>query len=175
MIKVIFLTIIFAFVSSFSGFSQTGNQIELKKKRYYQNDKKLKSKELKSILLSDPESAVEYKIAKKNSTIAAVPAGIGSLLCFYGVGVMLKQSADESNAISNGDIYYQSDQSKFVTPVLVGTGLIIVAVPFMISSNKHLKKSVSIYNSKKTSTGYRDEMKLNFGLTKNGVGITCSF
>jgi hypothetical protein len=158
-----------------AGFSQTSNQIELKKKRYYQNDKKLTSKDLKSILSSNPESAVEYQIAKKNGTIAAVPAGIGSALCLYGAAVSLKQSVDESNAISNGDLYYESDQSKFVTPILIGAGLVVVAIPFMISSNKHLKKSISIYNSKKSSTGYRDEIKLDFGLTQNGIGVTYHF
>jgi hypothetical protein len=155
--------------------SQTNEQIELKKKRYYQNDKKLTNKDLKSILLSDPESAVEYEIAKKNSTIAAVPATIGAALCLYGAAVSLKQSVDESNAISDGNLYYQSDQSKFVTPILVGAGLVVVAIPFMISSNNHLKKSVTIYNSKKSSTGYRDEMKLDFGITQTGVGVTYHF
>lgn len=155
--------------------SQTNEQIELKKKRYYQNDKKLTNKDLKSILLSDPESAVEYKLAKKNSTIAAIPAGIGTVLCLYGTAVSLKQSADESNAISDGDLYYESDQSKFVSPILIGAGLVVVAIPFMISSNSHLKKSVTIYNSKRTSTGYRDEMKLEFGLTQNGVGVVYRF
>ena len=114
-------------------------------------------------------------MAKKNGTIAAVPAGIGAALCLYGTVVALKQSADESDAIANGDLYYESDQSKFVTPILVGAGLIVVAMPFMISSNKHLKKSVTIYNSKKTSTGYRDEMKLDFGFTQNGIGVTYHF
>ena len=156
-------------------FAQTNEQIVIKKKRYYLGEKKLNNKELKSVLLSDPESAVEYNIAKKNSTIAAVPATIGAALCLYGSVVMLKQSIDESNAISEGDLYYESDQSKFVTPILIGAGLVVVAIPFMISSNNHLKKSVTIYNSKKTSTGYRDEMKLDFGFTQNGVGITYHF
>ncbi len=173
--KLIFLTVIFAFVSSFSGFSQTGNQIELKKKRYYQNDKKLTNKDLQSILLSNPESAVEYKLAKKNSTIGAIPALTGTALVLYGTVIMLKQSIDESNAISDGDLYYQSDQSKFVTPILIGAGLAVVAIPFALVSNKHLKKSITIYNSNKTLTSYRDEMKLDFGLTQNGVGIVYRF
>jgi hypothetical protein len=155
--------------------SQTNEQIELKKKRYYLNDKKLNNKELKGILMSNPESAAEYKIAQKNSTIGTVPAIAGSALVLYGTVVMLKQSVDESNAISNGDIYYESDPSKYVTPILIGCALGLSAIPFALASNKHLKKSVSIYNSKKSATGYRNEMKLNFGLTQNGVGVTCHF
>ena len=173
--KLIFLTVIIAFVCSFSGLSQTSNQIVLNKKRYYQGDKKLTNKELKSILLSDPESAVEYKIAQKNSTIGAVPAIAGTVLVLYGTGVMLKQSIDESNAISNGELYYQSDQSKFMTPILIGCVLGLSSIPFALASNKHLKKSVTIYNSKKSLTGYRDEMKLDFGFTQNGVGVTYHF
>lgn len=169
--KLIFLTIIFAFVSSFSGFSQTGNQIELKKKRYYQNDKKLNSKEIKSILLSDPESAVEYQLAKKNSTIAAVPMLVGAGLCLYGSFASLKSSIDQTNAINNGEYY---EEKSYLAPVAIGAGLVLVGLPFVLSSNKHLKKSIDIYN-KNQNTGYRDIQKLEFGLTQNGVGVVYRF
>jgi hypothetical protein len=170
--KLILLSVIFAFVCSFSGFAQTGNQIELKKKRYYQNDKKLTNKELKSILMSNPESAVEYNLAKKNSSIGAIPAMAGSVLVLYGTVVNLKQSVEESNAISNGNLYYQSDPSKYVTPMLIGCALGISSIPFALASNKHLKKSVSIYNSQKT-LGY--DQKLEFGITQNGVSLVYKF
>jgi hypothetical protein len=148
--------------------AQTNEQIVIKKKRYYLNDKKLNNKELKSILLSEPESAIEYKLAKKNSTIAMVPALAGTGLVIYGTIVMLGQADDEANGET-------VDQSKWVTPTLIGAGLVVVSFPFIISSNSHLKKSVTIYNSRKPATGYRDVMKLDLGLTQNGVGITCSF
>jgi hypothetical protein len=169
--KLFVLTIIFAFVSSFSGFSQTGNQIELKKKRYYQNDKKLTSKDIKSILLSDPESAVEYQLAKKNSTIAAVPMLAGAGLCLYGSFASLKSSIDQTNAINNGEYY---EEKSYLGPVLLGAGLVVVGLPFALSSNKHLKKSIDIYNKNQT-TGYSDIQKLEFGLTQNGVGVVYRF
>lgn len=167
--KLILFSVIFAFVCSFSGFSQTGTQIELKKKRYYQNDKKLTNKELKSILMSNPESAAEYQIAKKNSTIGAVPMVAGAALCLYGSFAMLKSSVDEANAIENGESY---EETGYVAPTLIGAGLVLVGVPFILSSGKHLKKSITIYNSKQ-SLGYYPQ--LEFGLTQNGVGITYRF
>jgi len=117
--KLIFLTIVFAFVSSFSGFSQTGNQIELKKKRYYQNDKQLNNKELKAILKSEPESAAALKKSRNIVTTGYILDGATAAVLVATVGVL---------------------------PAVLGG--VLVATPFIIVSNKHLKKSVEIYNSK---------------------------
>lgn len=171
--KTLFLILFTSLLCANLSFSQNSNEIVLLKKRYYQNEKKLTNNDLKSILLSNSESAAEYKIAKKNSTIAAVPMVAGTALCLLGSFSMLKSSIDETNAINNGDIYYEAS-TAYVAPVLLGAGLVLAGVPFALASNKHLKKSISIYNSNQ-ATGYRDIQKLEFGLTQNGVGITYRF
>jgi hypothetical protein len=169
--KLFFFSVIFAFACSFSVSSQTNEQIVLNKKRYYQGDKKLTNKDLQSILLSNPESAVEYKIAKKNSTIAAVPMLAGAGLCLYGSFASLKSSIDQTNALNNGEYY---EVKSYVAPVLLGAGLVLVGIPFVLSSNKHLKKSITIYNKNQT-TGYHNIQKLEFGLTQNGIGAVYRF
>ncbi|GAB1451545.1 hypothetical protein MASR2M47_16010 [Draconibacterium sp.] len=170
--KLILFSVILAFICSFSGLSQTNNQIVLNKKRYYQGDKKLTNKELQRILMSNPESAAEYKIAKKNGTIGTIPMVAGTALCLYGAFAMLKSSIDETNALNNGEYYEES--TAYVAPILIGAGLVVVGIPFALSSIKHTKKSISIYNTNQT-TGYREIQKLEFGLTQNGVGITYRF
>jgi hypothetical protein len=147
--------------------AQENSPIVLKKRVYYQNDKRLTNKDMKSILLSKPESAAEYKIAKTKSNIGAVPMIAGTGLCLYSAVVMLKQSADDANSTSQS-----SDQSKFVTPALIGAGLVFVGIPFLLSANKHMMKSIDLYN-KSSKTGYIPN--LNIGITPNGVGIVCRF
>ena len=162
-------------VAAPTAFTQNNDPIVLKKKRYYLNNKQLNNKELKGLLLSKQESAYEYKKASTNIAIGTAIIGAGTALCLYGTAVSLKQSVNESNAISDGNLYYQSDQSKFVTPILIGAGLVLVGIPFVLSSNQHLKKSITIYNSKQTATGYRNELKLDIRLTQNGIGVTYHF
>jgi hypothetical protein len=168
--KVILFSMLCVF-SAMSVLAQSNEQLVLKKKHYYQNDKKLNSKDIKSILLSDPESAVEYQIAKKNSTIAAVPMLAGTALCLYGSFASLKSSIDQTNALNNGEYY---EEKSYVAPVLLGAGLVLVGIPFVLSSNKHLKKSITIYNKNQT-TGFHNIQKLEFGLTQNGIGVTYHF
>jgi hypothetical protein len=169
--KRIFLFSLILLLTCFVGLAQENSSIVLKKKAYYQNDKKLTSNDLKSILLSKPESAAEYKIAKNKSTIAMVPMTVGTVCVLYGTAVMLKQSADEANGISHGEVV-TSDQSKFVVPCLLGACLVLSGIPFVIQSQKHLKKAIENYNLH-SKTGYRPVM--NFSIRGNGVALTYKF
>jgi hypothetical protein len=169
--KRIFLFSLILLLTGFAGRAQENSPIVLKKKAYYQNDKKLTSNDLKSILLSKPESAAEYKIAKNKSTIALVPMTAGTVCVLYGTVVALKQSADEAKGISNGEVV-TSDQSKFVVPCLLGACLVLSGIPFVIQSQKHLKKAIDNYNSH-SKTGYRPVM--NFSIRGNGAALTYRF
>jgi len=148
--------------------------ITIKKKSFYQGDKKLTSKELKAVLMNTPESATEYKIANSKATIGLIPMVAGTGLCLYGAAVGLKQSIDENKAISDGNLYYKSDQSKYVTPVLVGACLVMAGIPFILSSQKHILKSIELYNANtKAKTGYNP--RLEFGITQDGIGMVYRF
>jgi hypothetical protein len=151
--------------------AQENSPIVLKKKVAYQNDKKLTSTDLKSILLSKPESAAEYKIAKNKSSIAMVPMMAGTVCILYGSIVMVKQSADEAKGLSN-DKVVTSDQSKFVVPCLLGACLVLVSIPFVVQSQKHMQKAIENYNSH-SKTGYRPVM--NFSIRGNGAALTYKF
>jgi hypothetical protein len=152
---------------------QQSGAIVIKKKHVYQNDRELSRMELKSLLLSIPESAIQYNKAKSNATIALVPMTIGSVLALYGSIVSLSSSIDDANSISNGNMQ-TTDPSKYTTPILAGCGLVLIGIPFIIASNSQIKKSISIYNSKIT-TGYNSTRKLELDLTSNGVGLVYKF
>jgi len=171
------ITLVIALVlSTLAVIAQENAPITIKRKFAFQNDKKLSAKELKTILMNTPESAVECKKANSQATLAMVPMIAGTGLCLYGAAVSLKQSADENKAISNGNLYYKSDQSKFVLPVLAGACLVIAGIPLILSSQKHTLKSIELYNEKlKGKTGYRNDQKLDIGITQNGVGVVFHF
>jgi hypothetical protein len=102
--------------------SMNKSQILVKKGRYYVDDKPIKGKELKTLLKSDPESAVYYKKSKTFATVGYVLEVPAVLLIYSVAGVI---------------------------PGILGG--VLVATPFLIVSNKHMKKSIEIYNSKHSS------------------------
>ncbi len=167
--KLILFSVIFAFLCSFSGLSQTNNQIVLNKKRYYQGDKMLNSKDLKTILISDTESGIAYKKAKTNTAIGGTLLGLGTVVIIYAIATPPKE--DEG---SLPGLISDEEMSKWLIPVYISGGCILASLPFLISGKKQFKKSISIYNSNQ-STGYQSIQKLEFGLTQNGVGITYKF
>ena len=56
----------------------------------------------------------------------------------------------------------------------IGTGLIVVSIPFSTSYTKHAKKAVGIYNNGLAQTGLR-KIDFNLALTCNGIGIKMTF
>lgn len=149
--------------------SNNNDPIVLKKKRYYLNDKQLSNKELKTLLNSQQESAYEYKKASTNMAVGTVMIGAGSVVLI--ISALNPPSEDEGPLPGVS----RQEMNKHLTPVYIGAGIVLLGIPFILSGSKHFKKSINIYNSKQTAAGYRNELKLDIGLTRNGVGVTCYF
>lgn len=146
-----------------TSFAQTNSPLVLKKKGVFQDEKLLKKKEIKNLLMQYPESAAEYNLAYgKNYKIGTGFVISGATVALIGGGIGLAQSAQGGG--SWGPVYVAG----------AGLGLVLIGAPFMFISNSHLKKSINIYNSKNT-TGLSSQKQLEFGLTQNGVGITFHF
>jgi len=164
--KLILITILVAF-STVSVLSQTTGQLIKNKRAYYLNDKKLYPKELQTILKSEPESAVVLKKSKTNSTIGYVFIGAGTVLVMY---AGLNPPEEDGLGLINDE-----EMKKWMVPVYFSLGCLAVGIPFLLSGNKQFKKSIVIYNSKHSATGFRNEMKMDIGFTPHGVGIYCRF
>jgi hypothetical protein len=96
--------------------------------RYYLNNKKIRSAELEAMLNRFNASAIEFKAYKKR----AVP---GTLIILTGVtaGVLAFTKLNKG--------------THFFTPYTITLFLgDLVGIPLMISANKHLKRSVKLYN-----------------------------
>jgi uncharacterized membrane protein YkgB len=145
MYKLILISLLCVFCTA-TVLSQTNDQIIIKKGRYYVNDKQIKNKELKSLLKSEPESAAAFKKAKTFSTI-------GYIVMVPTIIVLVPTTGALPAAL----------------------GGMLVATPFILISNKHMKKSIVIYNSKHGATGFRNELKLDVVLNQNDVGVSYNF
>jgi len=142
-------------------FSINAQKIETKKSfgenTFYQNGKKLSTKQLKEILKDNTEALNLMKSAKTNQTWATILGGAGGVL----VGVPI------GTAIGGGDAKWE----------LAGVGavLIIGSIPILNGYNKKSKKAIELYNSDfpSVSSNFQPEFNINFQPT--GLGITMSF
>jgi hypothetical protein len=164
--KLTLISIIFVFCT-ISVLSQTDGQITIKKGYYYLNDKKIHKKELKTILLSDPESALEYNKSKKYITISLLTMSSGLVLMVYGEIVMDNAKYNEANY---GET---TNSSKYLVPILAGVGLSLTGIIYYYSSRSH-SNAIPIYNSKH-KIGYKSDQRLDIGITQNGIGIVYRF
>jgi hypothetical protein len=92
------------------------------------NGKPLKSKQLKALLLSYPESATEYKSFRKKRRLATIFLVTGSVAY-----------------LSSFFILPQNPELALGTLGLSGVG-VLGSLPYAIKSRRHLQKAVWIYN-----------------------------
>lgn len=121
--------------------------------RFYQDNKKLNESEVKQILKSNEFAFQKFKSARAYKTYGVLLFFTGSLVGWFGLS-----AEPESLAIG-----------------VAGLGMMIAAIPLYVSSNKRTRSAIDIYNNglNKSPTGYN--YKIDFGITKNGVGLTMNF
>jgi hypothetical protein len=143
-----FAAIVLCFVLS-GAYSQTKSTvIERQKNNYYQNGRKLSPADLKTILLADTVSAPEFKVYNRNKILGTsfLLGGLGAVL--IGSIIDLAHTGEQASDLSSGKMNSGHTPSfGWYGPGVAG---LAVGIPFMISSKKHLIKSIEFYN---TGTG----------------------
>ncbi len=95
----------------------------------YHEGKQLKSKELKDLLKPNEQAYKQFKSSRSSNTIATVLGYAGGFMIGWPLGTAI--GGGKPNWILAG----------------VGAGLVAVAIPISIGSNRKLKRSVGIYNA----------------------------
>jgi hypothetical protein len=167
---------VFCFLCSFSSYSQSNNLIVKSKGGYMLNDKKLKGKDLKTLLKTYPESSAMLKKASTNYTIGYVFLIPGSLAVLTGAVMSFASTAKEASDVSNGNTSTStSGGASGLGPILVGGGLVLISVPFILTGNSQMKKSIKLYNSKQTTGQNINGIKVNLRPEPTGISIVCQF
>lgn len=172
--KIIFLGI-FSLLISIGTSAQQAGPITMEKKglkrSYIQDTKPLDAKQLASVLRSDEASAKEYGKSRTNSIIAVSSIGTGTV--FLGVGLIYSIKA--AQATNDNDLAGSTDYSNMSGgALLIGAGFFVVSMPFMLMANSHLKKSITLYNSSRKTSGI-NKVDLNIGFTGNGAAVQIRF
>ncbi len=108
-----------------------------------------------------------------NIEIGTPLATIGSILLVSGSLIALADVVKDAQNVSKGSLE-TSVHSDGINLIVTGLGLDLIAIPFAISANRHLKKSINIYNTgNHTGCNYSD--RLHIGLSTNGLGLFYTF
>ena len=149
-----------ALIACFNLYSQNQtDSIQVVKKLgtvFQQNGKTLNIAQIESITSVNPQAAKEMKIAKSNYTFSTIFGGIGGGLIGYPIGT----------AIGGGEPNW--------TLAGIGAGIALLSIPFSLSSAKHTKNAVQIYN-KGLQHSSLPNMEVRFGSIQNGVGVRITF
>jgi len=123
---------------------------------YLQHGKTLSPKEMKEIVKMNPQAIEEMKLASGNLGVAMVFAYVGGFMIGWPIGT----------AIGGGKPVW----------ALAGAGavLVAIAIPLSAAAARHTKNAVRIYNNSLKQIS-RNAVKMNFGLSGNGIGVRMSF
>jgi len=165
------LSFLFVIVLSAQQSGQITAEKKGMKKTYLHDGESIDSKQLSTLLKSNPQAVDKYKSSKAFSI-----AGLSSMACgtvFIGVG--LYYSIKSAQAVGDDDLVGTTDYSnKSSNNILIGAGFYVLSVPFMLLSNSNLKKSINLYNASSGSASIQ-EVDIYFGLTDDGIGVGLRF
>jgi len=159
------LVLIFTFIISFSVFSQSKND-SIKKVNhgilpfFEQNGHILTYAKMSTLMKGNAEATNYLNKAKTSNTLSLLP-GIGGGFCVCVAYPIAKALGGQ-----------KTNWTQFA----IGCRLIAVYIPFVISTNKNVKKAVDAYNKNKViSNNAGNNYDLRLGISQNGLGLTVGF
>ncbi len=153
--KLFFIGMLFLNVSFVFGQTKS-DTILIKRNTFLQYNHRLTPKDLFEIAETNPDANKETQKAKWNHFFGVIFAYSGGALIGFPIGT----------ALGGGDPIWAMAG--------VGVGLVLVAIPFSIAYNKHIKKAVRIYNNGLKKIGI-NKIDYNIGITRNGLGVKMRF
>ncbi len=125
--------------------------------KFYQNGEKLTGKMMQEIMVDNSEAFLMMKNARANSIVSGALGFTGGFLIGWSVG--------SASALGYQNWY------------LVGAGaaMLFISFPLSISSTKHVREAVDIYNSELTILRRQEGIQINFGIQDYGIGFALKF
>ena len=134
----------------------------------YQNNIKLKPKEVRELMRDDSIALSKYKSGRVIYITGKcifypflIPVGVGGFFIIAGIG------GAGSGTLLGNELYYAIGASSMV---IGGLGMFIGYMVYD-SGERKMKQAVKLYNTNINS----NKVSVNFGLTGNGVGVNVRF
>lgn len=157
-----YLLSLFLFMVGYACLSaQTNDSIEVRRAfggyLFYQSGHRLSMSELINTLEVNTEAWTMAKSAQKTNLLSGILGGVGGACIGWQLGAAMAGS--KANWAVAG----------------VGAGLIVIAYPISLSSNKKLMRAVGLYNATKSATSFWHDSELRLQISDEGLGLALSF
>lgn len=169
--KVIILTML-CVIPSLTTLAQTFYPISVEKKgfakHYIQNGERLDGKEIRSVLSGYSGSAGEFKKSSRNSGI-----GVGLLAggCLVIGASSLISTLKDVETLNSGSLDVSGANTG---PFLVGCGMALAGIPFLLKGNAQFVRSVNLYNAQ-SSAGAVSGPSMTIAFSPAGAAIKIVF
>lgn len=141
--------------------AQTNDTIEVRRVfggySFYQSGQRLGLSQLVNTLEANTEAWSMAKSARTTNVMASILGGVGGAFVGWQLGAAM--SGAKANWTMAG----------------VGAGLIVIAYPISLSSNKKLMRAVGMYNATKSATSFWHDSELRLQISDEGLGLALSF
>lgn len=157
-------------ISTHSGFSQNQEMVICQQNEFYLKGNEISIIELQALMASETKSTFGYNNAQSKKTTGRVILVLGTGLTGVGIlGINNSLHSDKSffSGFSFPVVYFPS--------LVNGIFLCLVGIHMIISDNGNSEKTVGLYDTISSPTNFRTEMKLNIGISQNGVGVFYGF
>jgi len=122
------------------------------------NGNDLTLSQLTTVIKTNPTSLHYLNAAKLSNAISSVFIYTGSFLVGYGIG------------------YSISRHYAYLNFIYLGFGIMLFDLPIHYAIKENIHKSINIYNgSIKNKSSVSNGIKLNVGITQNGIGLVMKF
>jgi hypothetical protein len=126
--------------------------------------------ELKALMTHETKSTFDYKNALSYRKAGIITFAVGAGLIAVGF-IGINNSEDAHKSFFKGG----SSVIKYFYSIVAGGGLCIVGLPMIIWGNGNSRKSKRSYHSTSSPPVFRNEMKMDIGISQNGVGMFYGF
>lgn len=161
------------FLFLISAYSQiVDSTIVFKNRQFYQNEQKITKSELSKLLANNPAASTEYKKWMNNMYIGLGFELAGSALLLTAtikdLSATLKQKKDLDNGTFNE--YPGASGGLYLGAVVCS----LAGLSFVLYSNKHMHKSIELYNSS-FSEAMKRPVKFEMMVKSNELGVIMTF
>jgi hypothetical protein len=142
------------------------------RKTYLKEGKSVTAKELSSLLSNNSVSSGAYKTSKTEKIVGQTFLIGGTAIIAAGFLFELKSAG----TVKAGDVSVTDGFARTGSALLLGGAIVMAgSLPFLFMSNSSFKKSINLYNSNMHSKTGGTSMRIDMGLTGNGIKLSMRF
>lgn len=157
-------------ISTHSGFSQNQEMVICQQNEFYLKGNEISIIDLQALMTQETKSTFDYKNSLSYRKAGIITFAVGAGLIAVGL-IGINNSEDAHKPFFKG---FKLPKG-YTLSIVAGGGLCIFGLPMIIWGNGNSRKSKRRYHYTSSPPVFRNEMKMDIGISQNGVGVFYGF